>query len=473
MNFALQPILLVEGLRKLGVDAHHLQYMGAGGKHRFDFRMDKVYYYDPHKSLFESQMQALKEVLHDDYDIYHFWQRSLIFRPDCSDMTGLDLPLIKARGESKIIHRFTGYDLRLKSWDKAVNPYSAFNYKFDGFFDENTQKEYISFLREYVDLFLVQDPELKQFMPEAEILPRALDLDEWQYVGIEKTDCPLVVHAPTNKSCKGSEFVFKAIEVLKDEGLKFNFQTIQNMSHDKAREMYRKADIIIDQLLIGATGVLTLEGWALGKPVVVYLREDLFKPFYGEVPAANANPDTITNVLRDLIKDHDWRQELSQKGRKTVEKFHDSKIVSQKCLDIYNNLEKKKGKTPKGTADIDYILKVSKPNNSLKNLAYSAIRKFIPGQLLYSIKSFVDEPSFKNISAMTKLGLIFVAYLVKGTWKRFLHRIKTPKGLFTFSAITILTICGITFLSINPLLAISIGVICFFPFLFKTKKEKI
>ena len=61
--------------------------------------------------------------------------------------------------------------------------------------------------------------------------------------------------------------------------LAFDFKLLRALPHAEAQRVYAQADIIIDQILIGATGVLTLEAWALGKPVVVNLRPDLFEPF--------------------------------------------------------------------------------------------------------------------------------------------------------------------------------------------------
>lgn len=354
MNFAMMPLLMVEHLRKLGHDAHHILYGFNQNYNRFNFPLDKVYGGKATTRHIDNQLEMLKQCLDENYDIYHFWQRSLIFKHDCSELTGLDLPLIKVRG-ARILHRFTGFDLRLPSWDLKVNPYSPFRYGCNHPFDETEQLRYIDYIRQYVDQFLVQDPELHQFMPEAKIIPRALDLSKWQYVGIENNPRPLVVHAPTNEVYKGTPFILKAIEDLQDEGLDFDFKIISGMPHEEALAWYKKADIIVDQILIGATGVLTLEAWALGKPVVVYLREDLFKPFYGEIPAANANPDTIKNSLRNLIKDYEWRKELSQKGRATVEKHHDISNVVQNLAGVYKDVMAAPVKKPTTTADISYL----------------------------------------------------------------------------------------------------------------------
>ncbi len=326
MNFADQPMALVRALRRRGVTADHLQY-SALGLHPLGYALDRVARHG--NSDFVRQLEVLEEHLSRGYDIFHFWQRSLLFGTALDGLTGLDLPIIKARG-ARLFHRFTGFDLRMPSLDARLNPHSPFHHGYQSPFDERAQQAYIAMLRDYVDRFFVQDPEMGQFMPEAEILPRGLELEHWQPVGVRPNPRPLVVHAPSNAAVKGSNYVVRALETLRHEGLAFDFQLLDRVPHAEAREWYRRADIIVDQILIGATGVLTLEAWALAKPCVTYLRRDLFEPFYGvsELPVANATPDTIEGTLRRLIADFDWRAELASKGRAMVEQHHDIERIA-------------------------------------------------------------------------------------------------------------------------------------------------
>jgi len=356
MNIASMPIQVVNALKKNGYTAEQASYT-IGEGHKFGYEMDREFNVKEHGGRIKTHALALREYLDRDFDIYHFWNKSLFFEGQYGHLTGFDIPLIKARGK-RIAYRFTGYDLRLPSWDKAVNPHSPFHHGYAHIFDEELQKKYLGFLEEYVDQFLVQDPEMAQFAPKGtKIIPRAMDLEKWDMVGVEKNDVPLVVHAPSNKAVKGTAFIMKAVAELQEEGLKFRFKPITGMQHSEAKKWYAKSDIIIDQIMIGATGVLTLEAWALGKPCVVYLREDLFKDFYkcSELPVANANPDTIKDQLRKLIKDYEWRQDLSKRGRKTVKRFHDSDKVVKKFIRTYEGMMKKKPVTPKGTRDVDYL----------------------------------------------------------------------------------------------------------------------
>ena len=356
MNIANMPVKVVRALRERGHTAEHVQYTFGQG-HKFNYELDQEVSVRAHGGRIGAHSRTVKHYIERDFDLFHFWNKSMFFEGQYRHLTGFDIPLIKARGKH-IAYRFTGYDIRLPSWDKEVNPYSTFRFGYKHLFDEDLQKKYIGFLQEYVDQFIVQDPEMAQFSPKGTIIiPRALDLEEWDYVGVAPTDKPLVVHAPSKPAAKGTEFVESAIVELRSEGLKFDYKRIKNMSHDVAREWYKRADIIIDQILIGATGVLTLEGWALGKPVVLYLREDLFQPFYktNELPIANANPDTIKKVLRDLVTDFEWRQHLAKKGRKTVEEFHDIQKVIEQYEDAYKNILDRDTVKPTGTRDIDYL----------------------------------------------------------------------------------------------------------------------
>ncbi len=355
MNMAAMPVTIVKALRERGYEAAHIQYV-VNRPNRLAYELDRIVPIGGPANRVANQTRTVAEVLDEGFDIFHFWNRSLTYRTDYGAMSGMDIPLIKARGR-KIGYRFTGFDLRLPSRDLAVNPHSPFRYDQRPFYDEDLVKAYQDFLREHVDRFFVQDPELGQFWPDAEIIPRALDLDTWRFVGVERRDRPRLVHAPTNPTAKGTPFVLRAIERLKAEGLNFDFQLIQGMSNADAREAYRQADVIIDQILIGATGVLTLEAWALGKPVVVNLRRDLFEPFYetNDLPVVNANPDNIESALRRIIKDADHRLDLAKRGRALVEQRHDIRQVIQRFMDVYDDMHRKPARTPTGDGDLRYL----------------------------------------------------------------------------------------------------------------------
>ena len=348
-NHAGQPILLVKELQEQGVDARLLQYASRGNT--YGYKTDIVV---PHASSNKKMLETLRWSFREGFDIYHFWNRSLFFLPSYLGCSGIDIPLIKARGK-RVVYRFTGFDLRLSSEDKNKNRYSPFHYGYNSGFDEELQRRYIDFLKGYVDQFIVQDPEMHSFFPEARVVPRVMNLDDWKYVGVADVNCPLVVHAPSSKKVKGSGFVDKAVEELQSEGLHFKYKAISGMTNSEARKWYERADIIIDQLLIGWYGVLALEGMALGKPVIVYIRDELLDRFEHDVPIQNANPDTIKESLRTLIKDSDLRKELGQRARSFVETYHDVRRVVPELKSIYRQVLNSDPVSPTSDSDVDYF----------------------------------------------------------------------------------------------------------------------
>jgi len=356
MNMAAMPVTIAKALQGRGYQAAHVQYVMGRHHNPLKYGLDRTADMIGREERAAAQMRTLHELLEEGFDIFHFWNRSLVYRTDYGAFSGMDLPLIKARGR-KIAYRFTGYDLRLPSRDLAVNPHSPFRYEQPTLYEEDRVKAYQDFLREYVDRFFVQDPEMAQFWPDATIVPRALDLRQWEYVGLTGKERPLVVHAPTNAAAKGTRFVLAAVEQLKSEGLAFDFRLLSGIPHEEARKVYREADIVVDQLLIGATGVMTLEAWALGKAVVTNLRPDLFEPFYEttDLPVANANPDTIVDVLRATIKDADMRQDLSKRGRTLVEARHDIDRVIDRFIEVYDEIHTAPPVRPTGDGDIRYL----------------------------------------------------------------------------------------------------------------------
>lgn len=407
-NYSGQVFILAEELRRLNTDIVQLQYQKEDTENDgFGYRAQRVIKIR-NEHILEDQFRALKDILSENYDIIHFWNRTFIYSGEpYTCFMGLDLPLIKTRGK-RILYRFTGNDVRFSSQDMEVNPYSFFHYGYKNKFDESRQRLYVEYLKEYVDKFLVQDPELLQFIPEAEIVPRCLILDEWPNIGITKNDKPLVVHTSTNDLIKGTNFIQKAVDELQSEGLQFEFKIIRGLPHIEAIEWYKKSDICIDNLHQGCLCVFALEAMALGKPTMIYINENVYKP-YPEIPIENVNPDNIKEKLRELIKDYDRRQELSIKGRIFVEEHHDSRKVSKQLLGIYTDEMKKDLICPSGYKDLDYfeshlqdVIKIKQRANYLERQSNSlrqqleSIQSNPMHKLIKYLKNIVNKNKMKE-----------------------------------------------------------------------------
>jgi glycosyltransferase involved in cell wall biosynthesis len=127
---------------------------------------------------------------------------------------------------------------------------------------------------------------------------------------------------------KGTRFVLDAIARVQAEGIPCEFILVEGLSHTEARQLYQRADLLIDQLLIGWYGGLAVELMALGKPVICYIRqEDLkFIPdvMRRDLPIINATPATLYDVLKQwLTTDRHNLATVGQRSRAYVETWHD------------------------------------------------------------------------------------------------------------------------------------------------------
>jgi len=171
--------------------------------------------------------------------------------------------------------------------------------------DEKRIRQRISIVAKYIKTAIVGDYEsyeyIQGYFKKIVIIRAALNIQDYKpTIPSLHKKIPLIVHAPSDKKFKGTEYILKAICKLKKE-YNFRFRLIHGLNHEDAKKIYEKADIIVDQLFTGAHGVFSIEAMAMGKPVICYIREDLKKKYPKDLPIISANPDTIYNVLKVLI----------------------------------------------------------------------------------------------------------------------------------------------------------------------------
>ena len=143
-----------------------------------------------------------------------------------------------------------------------------------------------------------------------------------------------VLHAPNHRNIKGSGFIIEAIEKLQKEGENIELKLLEKVSNDEVLQEIEKADLVIDQLVIGWYAMFTLEALSLGTPVVCYLRNDLLELYKNsnllnenDPPIHSSQPRGILRDLRVLIHDPKRLEELSSRGPKYVKKHHSIEYV--------------------------------------------------------------------------------------------------------------------------------------------------
>lgn len=255
-----------------------------------------------------------------------------------------DLPLLKWAGKGIVI-TFQGDDARQGDFLQQLSTIDLRDELEAGYYsaqsDAHKKRRLVQIAR-HADCIYALNPDLLHVLPAgAKFLPYShLDLDQWPMVPANPGDKPpVVLHAPTHRGIKGTRHVLEAVNRLRSEGIPFNFQLVENRTWAEARALYEKADLLVDQLLLGWYGGLAVEMMALGKPVICYLREgDLgFIPrqMRLDLPIIQAEPATLFHVLKEWLTVR--RQELIPRGRRSrafVETWHDPrKIAAQVAAD--------------------------------------------------------------------------------------------------------------------------------------------
>ncbi|MEA5563658.1 glycosyltransferase [Planktothrix agardhii] len=331
-----QPGTLSKSLTNLGIKTKHATL----GLNSFRYTQDISIV--SQKNALVSINSYLVEQKLDLYNTYHYHCRPLLHDKYFYFPTGLDLLLLKAM-KKRVFYHFRGSDVRLASIFKEATPYNyvdeqlSCNDKTMPFcFTEIDQKAFRDFVLGVCDNVFVNDPELQCYVPNSLIVPRAIDFTNITNEESKSIrSIPLIVHAPSRSGVKGSQYVLNAIEQLKQEGLAFDFKLVQNMPHEEAMAVYRDASIIVDQLRIGWYGVLAVEGMAIGKAVVSYIRNDLRHYLPYPPPLAYANPENITNVLRYLLLNPDAVASYGEAGQKFAREYHNADTIAKNLIDIY------------------------------------------------------------------------------------------------------------------------------------------
>jgi len=238
----------------------------------------------------------------------------------------LDLPILKLLGKTTVMW-FVGSDISNYECLEAAAKKAGVKYYISkdqgmGTGDLKSKLRMIHKIEKYVD-YIISYPSISQLLTRKYIrMDIPLDINNITY---NKTPnkIALIVHAPTDDKIKGTTQVLAAMKRLKSEGYDFELQLFKGMSNVQVLKALSEADISVDQLFAHFPGMFAVESMAAGC-VVLGGNIPEFSGFPKESPIIHTDPDNIYQNLKILLGNPRLRQELGQKGRKYVEKYHNS-----------------------------------------------------------------------------------------------------------------------------------------------------
>jgi glycosyltransferase involved in cell wall biosynthesis len=328
-----QAFALCEAERELGIDSDCL----------VAFRDT---YYPEMPSLFDntpsSPIDAIRYIpkilsgirrIRTDYDILHFnFSRSLLDYPGF-----LNLADIGFYRKQKIFVTFNGCDARLRNNGLPYSPCDSNDCRnrvcWPG---SNSMKlSRVAKWRSVAEKMFVSTPDLIASIPDAMFVPNtvcgfgALEPAETKV----QTDCFTIVHAPTNRHIKGTEYVQQSVANLR-RLYPVRLITVENKPRAESLAIYKTADIAIDQLRLGWYGVFAAECMAMGVPTISYYRDEecgLIPPdMHRELSHSliNATPDSVSEALLYFIDNPAELQRYRQNGIAFANRWHSPQHVA-------------------------------------------------------------------------------------------------------------------------------------------------
>jgi glycosyltransferase involved in cell wall biosynthesis len=290
------------------------------------------------------------------YDVLHFYFGQTFLSPGfplsknavldeiLNRLTTIDLRVARLLGK-KLFMTLQGCDVRLagegnkrNDWTMCAPQHCEMYQRCLDVLDDR-RRYLMNKVLPLFDRVFYLNPELGHVVPNGQFLPYAnVEIEKFATALPSSHGKPRIVHAPSAGRIKGTPMILKALQQLRSR-YDFDLVVVEKKTHEEALELYRSADLAIDQVLAGWYGGFAVEMMAMGKPVACYIRESdmTFIPeaMKRELPVFKINPG---NLVEDIAAILDRRPEWKARGqeaRRYVERWHNPELVAEAMLRAY------------------------------------------------------------------------------------------------------------------------------------------
>lgn len=284
------------------------------------------------------------------YDVLHYYfGRSLLCwddlgSPECLEF--LDMKIAKKLGR-RIFFTLQGCDVRLARESNLKNSFTACAegkctaYEACLSTYDARRRYLIDKVLKSCDQVFFLNPELGHYVRDGSFLPYAsVELDSFEVAPPKNKGVIRIVHAPSDPALKGTKLIVQALEKLKNE-YDFELIMVQGRTHRQALEIYKQADLAIDQVLCGWYGGVAVELMAMGKPVLCYIRDEDMEyvpaAMQRELPIQRLYPDRLAEDIAKVLEcRNEWR-DYSAAAREYVYKWHNPSTIARAMVKMYES----------------------------------------------------------------------------------------------------------------------------------------
>ncbi|MDP2192933.1 MAG: hypothetical protein Q8K36_00175 [Alphaproteobacteria bacterium] len=137
-------------------------------------------------------------------------------------------------------------------------------------------------------------------------------------------DIPIIVHAPSNRDIKGTQIVLEAIEMLRNQNIKFNFLLLENKVNTEVLKILKVADIVIDYPGTWV-GRLAVEGMA-HSCIVFGAFNPQYEKCYWDLPILpfTKNPAELAEGIRRILLDQKKKSQYKEKSFHAYQTYYNS-----------------------------------------------------------------------------------------------------------------------------------------------------
>jgi len=324
-NIANQAALQAAALRARGHEAECWHF----GENPFGYSHERDLAWPESAS---EALTLLAEVAARDFDVMHLhFGRSLV--SNTNPLGELwDLPLWR-RLNVQLIMSLHGTDSRDANLERELDRWSYYHFGAPHHPPELIARR-LAVIRANVDAMTVSAGSNFNHVPDANYLPLAIDTDAIQPTQAPTREVPVIAHAPSRRSTKGTDFILAGLDALRAEGVQFEVDLIEGVSNADVVSRLGNADIVIEKVLGDGYGVTTLEAFAAGKVVVTRVTEraTAYAPGF---PGVAADPESLTAKLRELVASPQLRAELGAKSRQFAVEHHGLAAVGSALEGLY------------------------------------------------------------------------------------------------------------------------------------------